>query len=155
VTGGTSGLNDTHDPDLRSWVEGAHAPAGDFPIQNLPFGVFRHDPEDAPRVGIAIGDHILDCLAAAQAGRFDALDPSVRAALQASSLNPLMALGRGAARSVRGVASRMLRSHTPEGAAARDMRDAILVGKNHVELLVPANIGDYTDFYASDRKSVV
>ena len=53
--------DDTHDPDLRSWVESAHDPSTDFPIQNLPFGVFSpDDPGAAPRVGIAIGDGILD-----------------------------------------------------------------------------------------------
>jgi fumarylacetoacetase len=59
-------LNETHRPELRSWVESANAPETDFPIQNLPYGVFRRDGE-APRVGVAIGDRILDMRAALKA----------------------------------------------------------------------------------------
>jgi fumarylacetoacetase len=143
------GLDETHDPSLRSWVAGAHAPETDFPLQNLPFGVFRHDFEERPRVGIAIGDHVLDCLAAARGGFFDHLGPVVRDVLQSWSLNALLALGRTEARAVRGTASRLLRADTPEGARAQAMRDAILVRADHVSMLVPAEIGDYTDFYAS------
>ena len=107
-------VDETHDPALRSWVESAHADGTDFPIQNLPFGTFRHEFEERPHVGIAIGDVILDCLEAARAGCFDSLDPSVRDALQGWSLNGLMALGRGDTRAVRQVASRMLRADTIE-----------------------------------------
>ena len=142
-------LDDTHDPALRSWVTAAHAPDTDFPLQNLPFGVFRHDFEERPRVGIAIGDQVLDCLAAARAGCFDELGPVVRDALQSWSLNALMALGRGDARAVRRVASRLLRADTDEGRRAQGMRDLLLAGMDRVSLLVPAEIGDYTDFYAS------
>ena len=144
-----SRVNDTHDPALRSWVESAHDPATDFPIQNLPFGTFRHEFEERPRVGIAIGDQILDCLVAARAGCFDSLDPSVRDVLQSWSLNGLMSGGRADARAVRALVSRMLSADTPEGKAARTMRDPILVPMARVSLLVPAEIGDYTDFYAS------
>ena len=61
-------VDETHDPALRSWVESAHADGTDFPIQNLPCGTFRHEFEERPRVGIAIGDVVLDCLEAARAG---------------------------------------------------------------------------------------
>lgn len=154
---GTPRLDDTHDVALRSWVESAHADAHpdasavgtDFPIQNLPFGVFRHEFEERPHLGIAIGDQVLDCLEATRAGCFHALDPAVRDALQSWSLNGLMALGRTDARAVRGVASRMLRVGTPESDAAQKLRDRILVPMARVSMLVPAEIGDYTDFYAS------
>src|SRR5436305_4308126 len=64
-------LNATHDPALVSWVESANAEDGDFPIQNLPFGVFRRkDTNESWRVGVAIGDHILDVGAAQSAGAF-------------------------------------------------------------------------------------
>ena len=142
-------VDETHDPALRSWVESAHADGTDFPIQNLPCGTFRHEFEERPRVGIAIGDVVLDCLEAARAGCFDSLDPSVRDALQGWSLNGLMALGRGDTRAVRHVASRMLRADTIEGAAARKLQDRILVPVERTSQLVPAEIGDYTDFYAS------
>ena len=143
------GLDETHDPSLLTWVAGAQAAETDFPLQNLPFGVFRHDFEERPRVGIAIGDHVLDCLAAVRGGFFDHLGPVVRDVLQSWSLNALLALGRKEARAVRGTASRLLRADTPEGARAQAMRDAILVRADHVSMLVPAEIGDYTDFYAS------
>ena len=142
-------VNDTHDPALRSWVESAHDPATDFPIQNLPFGTFRHEFEERPHVGIAIGDQILDCLEAARAGCFDSLDPSVRDVLQSWSLNGLMAGGRGDARAVRALVSRMLSVGTAEGKAARELRERILVPMSRVSPMVPAEIGDYTDFYAS------
>ena len=61
-------LNETHDPSARSWVESANGDS-DFPIQNLPFGTFRHDG-GAPRVGVAIGDQIVDLAASADAGLF-------------------------------------------------------------------------------------
>ena len=142
-------FDETLDPALRSWVDDAHVPGTDFPIQNLPFGVFRHDFEERPRVGIAIGEHVLDCLAAARAGLFDRLSPPVRDALQSWSLNALMALGRDDARAVRGSASRMLRVDTAEGRTAQSMRDVLLVRMDGVGMLVPAEIGDFTDFYAS------
>ena len=143
------GLDETHEPGLRSWVESSHAALSDFPVQNLPFGVFRHDYEERPRVGIAIGDSVLDCLAATRAGFFDDLGPVVRDVLQSWSLNALLSLGRAEARAVRHVASRLLRANSPEGARAAAMRDALLVGMDHVSMRVPAEIGDYTDFYSS------
>ena len=69
-------LNETHDPARRSFVESANAPGCDFPIQNLPFGVFRPGAGKPPRVGVAIGDRILDV--AAVASLFDGLPPTRR-----------------------------------------------------------------------------
>lgn len=142
-------LDETHDPSAESWVERANAPDTDFPLANLPFGVFRHDYEERPRVGIAIGDHVLDCLAAVHAGLFNDVDPAVRAALSSWSLNPLMTLGRADARDVRRVAHRLLRADTPEGNRARALAADVLVSMRAIGVRVPAEIGDYTDFYAS------
>jgi hypothetical protein len=62
-------MNDTHRPDLTSWVESANAPDADFPVQNLPYGVFRRrESDELPRVGVAIGDRILDVEAALEEG---------------------------------------------------------------------------------------
>jgi fumarylacetoacetase len=138
-----------NDPSLRSWIESANVAGTDFPIQNLPFGTFRHEFEERPRIGIAIGDQVLDCLEAARAGCFDALNPAVRDALQGWSLNGLMALGQSDAREVRELASRMLSAGTPESAGAKELRDRILVPMARISMLVPSEIGDYTDFYAS------
>ncbi len=144
-----SRIDDTHDPSLRSWIDAANDPSCDFPVQNLPLGTFRHEFEERPRVGIAIGDRLLDCLEAARAGCFDSLNPAVRDALQGWSLNALMALGRGDARDVRAVASAMLRSGGERADATRRLRDRVIVPLDRVSLLVPAEVGDYTDFYAS------
>jgi len=142
-------VTDPNSPALRSWVDDAQAAGTDFPIQNLPFGVFRHDFEERPRVGIAIGEHVLDCMAAVRAGCFDTLSPPVRDALASWSLNALMALGRADARAAREAASRLLRADTDDGRSAQTMRDALLVRMDRIGMLVPAEIGDYTDFYAS------
>ncbi len=144
-----SRLDATHDPSLRSWIESANDAATDFPIQNLPFGVFRHDFEERPHIGIAIGDQVLDCLAAARAGCFESLGPVIGDALQSWSLNALFLLGREDARAVRAAASRLLRSDTPEGTLAKAMRETIIVGMDRISMILPAEIGDYTDFYAS------
>ena len=100
-------LNETHDPQLRSWVASANTQGNDFPIQNLPFGAFsRAHSQEAFRVGVAIGDQILDLTAAHASGAFstrdsggDAPTPGALAATQACSvptLNALMDLGPSA-----------------------------------------------------------
>ena len=142
-------LDDTHDALLTSWVESANAPATDFPVQNLPFGVFRHGSGERRRIGIAIGDDILDLDACVHTGLFDRLDPAVRSACRSYALNSLCALGAADARRVRAAASRMLRTGTPEGQAARARRDDLLIPMSECTLTLPAEIGDYTDFYAS------
>ena len=53
-------LDETHDPERRSWVESANSPGAEFPIQNLPLGVFRPSPGETPRGGVAIGERVLD-----------------------------------------------------------------------------------------------
>jgi fumarylacetoacetase len=142
-------LDETHDPSATSWVESANAADADFSMANLPFGIFRHDFEERPRVGIAIGDRVLDCLAATRAGLFNDVDPAVRDALQSWTLNPLMALGRSDARAVRRVAHRLLSASTAEGRRARSLTADILAPMNAIGMRVPAEIGDYSDFYAS------
>jgi fumarylacetoacetase len=116
-------MNETHDPSLRSWVKSANDLATDFPIQNLPFGVFRHG-HSAPRVGVAIGDSILEV-------------PDY------PSLNALMEAGRAASADLRLKLSRVLRDDNPYPPTA------MLFPMRECELLLPASIGDYTDFYAS------
>ena len=142
-------LDETHDPTLRSWVERANDAGTDFPLTNLPFGIFRHDYEERPRVGIAIGDRVLDCLAAVQQGLFGRLDPAVRDALASWTLNPLMTLGRADAQAVRRVVHRMLRADTAEGQRVSSVAKDVLASMDAVGMRVPAEIGDYTDFYAS------
>src|ERR1700683_1273000 len=88
-------LDSTHDPTLSSWVESANRPGADFPIQNLPFGVFfRSSADPLPSMGVAIGDRILDLRRGAKAGLLDGLSAETVLACSAIILNPLMALGR-------------------------------------------------------------
>jgi fumarylacetoacetase len=134
-------------PELRSWVESANMPDSDFPIQNLPFGAFRLRGDDGARIGVAIGDRILDLSRCAAIGLLDGLPREVAVACQAETLNALMALGRPAARAVRERASELLRSGAPSDVRSRVER--VLVRAGEVDLVLPARIGDYTDFYAS------
>src|SRR5262249_23617101 len=97
----TRRVDETHDPSLRSWVESANVPGTDFPIQNLPLGVFRPAATNEPfRIGVAIGDHVFDL----QRGRdLDRLPRALRDALAEPSLNRLMTLGPSASESLRRV----------------------------------------------------
>ncbi len=139
-------LNETHGAQLRCWLPSAHAPGADFPIQNLPFAVFRRrGSAEAWRGGVAIGDQIIDLAALARAG---VLAGDAAAAAQAGAqdkLNALMALGQGAWSALRLALSRALR----EGAPGQAALQACLVPQAEVEYDVPARVGDYTDFYTS------
>ena len=140
-------LNETHDAQLRSWVESAQSSGTDFPIQNLPFGVFRRaGASESFRGGVAIGDQVVDIAAAQKAGVFR--DTATKAAAQAltqSTLNAFMALGPQAWSALRGALSIMLRS----GSADESKLRPCLIAQAEVEYAVPARIGDYTDFYTS------
>ncbi len=140
-------LDETHDPSLQSWVQSANAADGDFPIQNLPFGVFRRKRGgEAFRIGVAIGDRVLDLAAVAKTR--GAIGAAVAAALgdvEASTLNGLMARGPATWSALRLELSRALRS----GADAQGDLTACLYEQSDIEHALPARIGDYTDFYAS------
>jgi fumarylacetoacetase len=129
----TWNVNQTHAPELRSWVDSANDPANDFPIQNLPFGMFRRQgQDDPPRVAVAIGDRVLDLCAAGVTSAH-------------ISLNALMALGNDAGHALRLAISGLLTHGSPDRARA----EKALIAMAECELLLPAQIGDYTDFYAS------
>ncbi len=139
-------IDHTHDPALRSWVSGADAPGADFPIQNLPFGVFRRRGDAAPpRVGVAIGDRVLDVPALADLGLVSGAALTAARAAASDSLNALMALSPDAVRALRHSLVEMLRV----GGAGQPHADRLLVPLAGAELFVPARVGDYTDFYAS------
>jgi fumarylacetoacetase len=143
-------LNDTHRVELSSWVESAQTPGSDFPIQNLPFGVFkRTGRSEQPRVGVAIGDQIVDVAICLDEGLLT--EASIRAAerCRLAQLNELMALGPEPLSALRLALSELLRVesaayHRDPGIARR-----VLVPMYEAELRLPAVIGDYTDFYAS------
>ena len=139
-------LNETHDPELRSWIPSANVAGSDFPIQNLPFAVFRRKGAgETFRCGVAIGNQILDLAAVANAG---IVAGDAAKALQAGAqekLNTLMALGPAAWSALRLTLSHALR----QGAAEQATLQACLVPQDEAEYDVPARIGDYTDFYTS------
>ena len=128
--------------ELSSWVE--VAPDSDFPIQNLPFGVFAVEG-DEPHIGVAIGEHIFDLHLASEAELFDGV--IARTVLQAPALNALLALGRPAWTAVRERLVTLLRADSSELTDAS--RDGLLVRQCDVRMLMPFAAGDYVDFYSS------
>lgn len=138
-------LNETHDPRLRSWVPSANAAGGDFPIQNLPHGVFRRRGETEFRGGVAIGDQIFDLRAAIAARIFEGVAEDVARLAAGTTLNGLMAAGPAAWSALRLALSRALR----EGAEVRERLSSCLVPQAETELALPAVIGDFTDFFTS------
>jgi fumarylacetoacetase len=142
-------LNETHDPQLVSWVASANAPGTDFPIQNLPLGVFRRaGSTQSFRGGVAIGDQILDLGEARNAGAFRAARggaPRAAAAAAHPILNELMEVGPQAWSALRLALSRVLRSDSPQRAAL----ESCLLPQSQAQYALPARIGDYTDFYTS------
>ena len=110
-------LNETHDPALRSWVASANQTQNDFPIQNLPYAVFRRQGStEAYRGGVAIGDQILDLAEVAASGVLSGAAGAAAQAATADSLNALMAFGQPAWSALRLALSRALREGAPEQA---------------------------------------
>lgn len=135
----------THAPHLRSWVESAQNHR-EFPIQNLPMGAFQG--VSGPSIGVAIGDDVLDARAAMASGFLEHLEPKSRQALESPSLNAWMALPPTQRRELRRGLSGLLRDDTAEGKQARDLRSALLRPQSECVMLLPARVGDYTDYYA-------
>jgi fumarylacetoacetase len=131
---------------MKSWVESANEPSTDFPLQNLPFGVFRHNQES--RTGIAIGQQILDLRACAEHGLFSELQPDAVAACSQESLNALMSLGPQVWSTLRRRVTTMLAADQADAQTQTRVKP-ILIPAREVEMQLPAQIGDYTDFYAS------
>ncbi|MCJ8190904.1 fumarylacetoacetase [Sphingomicrobium aestuariivivum] len=128
----------TNSPDLDCWVDGANGHA-DWPVQNLPLGVFSAD-DGLPRIGTAIGDYVLDLDALAQGELIE--DEDVREALQQPMLNALFALGAEAMQGLRSRLSQLLTDSDYRAVVGQH-----LIGKDKVEMELPALVGDYTDFY--------
>lgn len=139
-------MNSTHEPALRSWVTSANVTSCDFPIQNLPFGIFSRSGEVA-RAGIAIGDMVLDLRACGEAGLL-VRSPAL-AACSEQTLNSLMALDPAELSRFRGEVSGLLAEGAPTSSRTVEHASQILSEMSSVTLHVPAAVGDYTDFYAS------
>jgi len=140
------------DPSLSSFLEvDADHP---FPIQNLPYGVFTPPSTTVPRVGVAIGDQVLDLSVLNNEGLFDV--PELRNArpFAKPSLNDFMALGPSAWTAVRERLQALLRVDTPELRDDASLRERVLHPQTDVTLHLPADVGDYTDFYSSKQHAI-
>ncbi|MFN0131829.1 MAG: fumarylacetoacetase [Phycisphaerales bacterium] len=147
-------MNETHDAALRSWVESANDPSGDFPIQNLPLCAFmvEHDDHEHPHMGVRIGESVLDVAMLAEAGWFDLEqdDEGIIPALlhqenwtMVGAVPELMSI-------VRGRIQDFLRHDAPAGGQqGRRLRQKAILPVADLELLHPTNMSNYTDFYAS------
>lgn len=139
-------LDHTHDPALRSWVTSANTAETDFPIQNLPYGAFHRRGIDEPlRIGVAIGDQVLDLKLAAERGSWSPEVQAQLAPLAAGDLNAFMAQGPQVRRSLRLALSAAL----AEGSVLQSALQGCLVPQGEAEMALPCRIGDYTDFYIS------
>jgi fumarylacetoacetase len=128
---------------MQSWLESANAPLHDFPLENLPFGVFRHAQSDA-RIGVAIGDSVLNLFAAGESHLLDGLAKETITACRKDSLNCLMSLGREATTPLRARLMELL-----SDPRAKSKVEPLLLKQTTTAMQPPAHIGDYTDFYAS------
>ena len=137
-------LNETHDPKRRAWVAAANADGCDFPIQNLPFGVFAR-AGGVGHGGVAIGDQIVDLAAAV--GLFSGAALEAAKAACGANLNALMALGNAPASALRARLSDLLRDGGPDD--LRRIAGRALVPMADVTMLLPARTGAFTDFLTS------
>jgi fumarylacetoacetase len=139
-------LNETHQPALKSFVTAANDGITDFPIQNLPFAVFRRARgKEAFRGGVAIGDQVLDLAALHRSALLSGTAAHACEAAAGHTLNAFMAMGIAAWSALRLAVSQLLRAGSVHEAEVR----ALLVEQGDVEYALPAHIGDYTDFYTS------
>jgi fumarylacetoacetase len=139
-------IDGTHAPGRRSWVASANGHP-DFPIQNLPFGVFT-PASGVPRGGVAIGDEILDLSVGLELGLFEGAAGQAARAASGPTLNPLFALGRAARSALRQRISDILDADGGERGRIETSRSKLLHRGADCRLELPAAIGDYTDFFA-------
>ncbi|MFB6448199.1 fumarylacetoacetase [Bradyrhizobium tunisiense] len=133
-----------NDPSLRSFIE--VDPSSDFPIQNLPYGVFSTPANPTPRVGVAIGNYVLDLWELEQDSR---LDVGPLGVFSGGSLNPFMALGPKVWSKTRARLSELLRHDHPELRDNEELRKQSLVPMRDARLHLPFTVSGYTDFYSS------
>jgi fumarylacetoacetase len=140
-------MNATNDPRLRSFVP--VSPESDFPIQNLPYGAFRRPGAGEPHIGVAIGDQILDLNVLAGRGVLEHPPLSARDLFLQPTLNRFMAAGKESWQAARSLISKLLRADEATLRDNPDLRAGALVPMSDVKMQLPAEIGDYTDFYSS------
>ncbi len=142
-------MNETHDPSLTSWIESANSPDTDFPIQNLPFGVFSRKGDAERRVGVAIGDQIIDIGESLSANLWSGKARDVARWCDRPNLNELMAAPRDSLSEFRARLSELLSGTPGDTSVINPLPPGALVPMAEAEMFLPAQIGDYTDFYAS------
>jgi fumarylacetoacetase len=131
---------------LRSFIE--VPPDSHFPIQNLPYGIFR--PHDGrPRAGVAIGEFVLDLGLLEERGFLPALGSGARPLFDGACLNAFLALGRPSWQKLRAVLQELLAAETPTLRDDKTLREQAFHRQAEITMLLPARIGDYTDFYSS------
>jgi fumarylacetoacetase len=139
-------LNQTHNPALTSWVASANETNTDFPIQNLPFAIFRRaNSNENFRAGVAIGDQVVDLAAVKSSGVFSGLAQAAVAVCDQAELNSFMAMGKNAWSALRLALSEALQT----GSSAQAKMAECLIAQDAIEFKMPCRIGDYTDFYTS------
>ncbi len=136
-----------NNPELKSWVEVAEG--SDFPMQNLPFGVFSVEG-DTPRVGVAIGEYILDLKNLFELGYLEDT-PFELADFDAAVLNPMMLKGKLSMRKLRDRISELLSVENEELQKNKEEVKQVLVRQDDAKMHLPLYIGDYTDFYSSEQ----
>ncbi|MBB2926354.1 fumarylacetoacetase [Paraburkholderia silvatlantica] len=141
-------LNPTHDPARRSWIESANRPETDFPIQNLPFGTFERD--GVIRTGVAIGEHAVDLRELLDSGLLTPVSDAAFACEAADGgLHRLMSMPPRYASALRAALSDLLKSDAPQRARMQQHADDLLPRIDTLELRLPCEVGDYTDFLTS------
>lgn len=141
-------MNQSSNPKLFSFIE--IPPDSHFPIQNLPYGAFRRKPGGTTRPGVAIGDYVLDLAAVEEAGLFNTPNLKGKRYFSGkSTLNDFMAAGRPIWREAREMITHLLRQDVATLRDNQALRDAALIPLSEVEMQLPVEIGDYTDFYSS------
>lgn len=140
-------INETHDPNLQSWVTSANDPATDFPIQNLPLGLFALDEDDLPSLGVAIGDQVLNLSEASETLWGEDVEDEIVDACAMESLELVMALPAEKLAELRRRLSRLLRAEASK--REQEVVAEFLLPQSEVQMLMPVAIRNYTDFYAS------
>ncbi|MEM8664640.1 MAG: fumarylacetoacetase [Pseudomonadota bacterium] len=138
-------LDETHDPARRSWIGSANARGTDFPIQNLPFGVFSHPGDAVRHVGVAIGDEILNVTLLEAAGLLRLADTPV---FRAGTLNPFMALPPPQWSTARRIIAELL-TEGVETLRASSLSATAILPRSTATMHMPFAVADFTDFYSS------
>ncbi|MGD1842464.1 MAG: fumarylacetoacetase [Thermonemataceae bacterium] len=136
-----------NNPALQSWIEVSSQ--SDFPIQNLPFGIFQPKAADYGRVGVRIGDHVIDLSMLVELGYFDALNLEDPTVFHAGALNDFIALGRPVWRAVRASVSKLLQHDQPLLRDNEEDKKQVIYPISEVVMHLPVIVNDYTDFYSS------